>query len=306
MKKLNPCSITTRFKGAETFESYCENVVPEFEFRDNVHEDIIKGFRVIKELLYYAYYEYEFFDVAEHRMMMFLEMALKIRYKELTGNEIHKLHGAIKWLLEHNHFEMLTSKQADVLNKVRNNKTHQKSYSMIGYLGLNTVTYFVDLINQIYNPKVEERKLRNEYLEILNKQLEDRIEKGVLLNLLPELELLYEGRVMFVDNISNSGKVTIYSYVKKVFELEDPNKMEGFVSDYFQAQIFKDVELSSIDTFFRDHFQFVTIAGSRQKQQLKSWHKLLKSNVHLKMYQDGCPFPFAQHVAEVRRKVNLF
>ncbi|HQS04892.1 MAG TPA: hypothetical protein PLT16_04570, partial [Daejeonella sp.] len=66
------------------FNDFSKKTVPEIYLKPEVHEDIKMSFRVIKRLMEFSFYEYEFFDVAADNAILVLEMAFKIRYQELT------------------------------------------------------------------------------------------------------------------------------------------------------------------------------------------------------------------------------
>lgn len=63
MNNFEPSSIWGVVQGGESFNSYCQKVIPDFEFNENVPESIKRRFVIIRKLLEFSYYEYEFIDV---------------------------------------------------------------------------------------------------------------------------------------------------------------------------------------------------------------------------------------------------
>ena len=74
-----------------TFDQYCA-ALPEFYFKKEVPEDVVKCFGVIKSLLAHSYFEYEFIDVAYSKALQTFEMAMSLRYRDFNPNaDVDKL-----------------------------------------------------------------------------------------------------------------------------------------------------------------------------------------------------------------------
>src|SRR5688500_5889423 len=94
--------------GELTLQEYEERIVPKVRFKDRVHDDVKKTFIVIYRLLLHGYFEYEFLDVAIVKCLQTFEMALKLRYEELSGvkwNPKSPLVQLIDWFESQSYFE---------------------------------------------------------------------------------------------------------------------------------------------------------------------------------------------------------
>ncbi len=117
------------------FESFCKRIMPEIYLKPVVHMDVHKAFRVIQKLMQFSFYEYEFYDVAASKALFTVEMAMRIRYCEITGIEwpdnkpYHKL---IDWLHEEYYFDVYNESFLKNIREVRNLMAHRKEYSFGG------------------------------------------------------------------------------------------------------------------------------------------------------------------------------
>ena len=140
-----PDGIMQSFVGNETWKSFLENSVPKIWFKPNVSPDIVNSFKVVQKLMEFGYCEYEFCDIAAVKSSLNLEMALKIRYFELTGED-WKLKGKppkrdlanlIKWFLDHKLFEIEDEQFFYHVRWMRNYWAHPERYGFGGLMYLN-------------------------------------------------------------------------------------------------------------------------------------------------------------------------
>ncbi len=73
------------FESCETYDLFLKKMLPTFWFNKNVPSDVLDSIRVIRKLIEASYFEYEFCDVAALKAALIFEMALKIRYHDLTN-----------------------------------------------------------------------------------------------------------------------------------------------------------------------------------------------------------------------------
>jgi len=184
------------FATDHTWESFQEMYLPKFDLSPSVNEEAKKRYRVIRKLIAFSYYEYEFFDIAASQMAMLMEMAMVLRYQEITGEEWSKnkvkkgepkrdLKNLFSWLGEQGYLELTHHFSKDLLRQTRNYFAHPKKHSFGGGMNLPRIKELLFLINALYDPYLKERnKLQLEFIEwmkvgdsfkMLMLRLEDRL-----------------------------------------------------------------------------------------------------------------------------------
>lgn len=197
--------------GINSIESF-NNIFSGIDFDPEISEDIIKRFEVVKKLLLYSYFVYEFLDVALERTLLTFEFALKNRYHELTGKKTTDKHSSlfalIKWGAEQELFEE-DEKMIHSLRKLRNVTAHPNSFQLYGHLAIDTILHTVDLINGLYE-KVDLRKARKQEEIQINSTLANLLKKGVLLEVNNKRIIIFTAILVFFNN---KVKPTIYHFL---------------------------------------------------------------------------------------------
>lgn len=194
------------------FDDFSKKTVPEIYLKPEVHEDIKMSFRVIKRLMEFSFYEYEFYDVAADNAIMVLEMAFKIRYTEITGEQWKKnkpLQKLIEW-----HSNMGTLEIYDVfflehIRTIRNLVAHPNHYGFGGPTMEQWVLHPMDLINDMYED-IELRKIRINKSRELNIAFKSIAKAGCTISLpTGEKFIVYDIDLLFYDNKSQPNEISV-------------------------------------------------------------------------------------------------
>ena len=206
--ELTPDGRMQCFMGHESYDSFLKNSVPEFWFKPMVPQDIIASFRVIRKLTELSYFEYEFCDVAALKASLLFEMALKLRYCELTklmpqnGNpnpQKKNLKYYLDWFKDRNYFEIINPEYLDRIRSMRNYWAHPQSHSYSGLMNLMIVGNTVDLINDLYEDQ-ELRLSRFNLREVFSTKLQSITTGGAYFNSCNFKEVIYNAMLIFIDN----------------------------------------------------------------------------------------------------------
>lgn len=192
------------------FKSFKERMLPKIRFKNDVNETIKKSFIIIEKLLYHSYYEYEFYDIAAQKSLLYFEMALKIRFKEVNNVEWNKKK-SLKELIDcfdsQHYFEVLNKEYLNWIRKVRNYYAHPDTYSFGGPMTKHNIENSVDLINDLYeDPRLREnRQLK---LKDLQNKLDSLTKAGAVFVNYSNNEIISKADLIFIDNKGSSE--TIY------------------------------------------------------------------------------------------------
>ncbi len=193
-------------------------IVPQLHLRPEVPAPIVESFRVITKLIEHSYYEYKFLSTAGLECMLTLEMALRLRYKELTQKEWAKnLQDLLKWFDKADYIEVYNDEYLNGLRTIRNNMAHPSPNNSMGLIGSHLIEDIADLINGLYEDNVL-RKSRKQ----LTHQLTDaivRFNNRMVFTLRGQRYSIYSAWLAFVGNKNNS--LAIHLYFKPAFAIED-------------------------------------------------------------------------------------
>lgn len=196
------------FVGCSTYSNFLDEMVPDYWFKKDVPDDVKKSFRVIKKLLEFSYFEYEFCDVAALKSGLSLEMALKIRYQELSGESwVKKVKGEparnlsnlMNWFCERHYFEVTNEQYLKHIRWMRNYWAHPERHSFIGPMNIDWVRNSIDFINDIY----EDPNLRYARFQIrdgISSKLQAIVRNGAHFISSNMNEVIYDAQILFIDN----------------------------------------------------------------------------------------------------------
>lgn len=232
--------------GKQPFNEYCSSI-PEFYFKPEVPDDVRLNFDVVKKLLVFSYYEYKFIDVAFTKCLHTMEMAMRIRTKELDiYNSKDTFAPLLKKLTERNLFESDYDK-LKFIKDVRNWDAHPERHTFGGIGYWKRFEFFTFLINELYDD-VELRLDRKRKFNELEEQLEKQaLEKNVVMVIDGKPVILYRFGLLFFNNkyisptylfactplfdltVSKDGSITVpQSFVSKLVDLKiDNGAIEG-------------------------------------------------------------------------------
>lgn len=180
-KILQPDTRWASFFGDISLEEFITKI-PEIKFCESVNSNVKEAFEVIRKLLICSYYEYLFIDIAVARALHTLEMALKLRYSEVTGSQWGKnLESLIKWFRERGFFENDNPDFLDRIRGMRNHLSHPARHNIGGTVWFHWIDTVVNLINDLYDD-VELRKERKLLASDFTARLTSFLQHGAKLN----------------------------------------------------------------------------------------------------------------------------
>lgn len=166
--------------GINSREEFVSRYVVEGKFHKNVPEDIAKSFVTVSYLLAHSYYHLPMFDEAFSKALLIMEMAIKLKAKQLNipikqspnkkGLTLDKkLWTIIDEICKKDELIFLKP-DFDRARHIRNNKMHPDRHSFAGTMSFadSNVRLFVNIINLLFldrNKLVELHEI-NEQLEI--------------------------------------------------------------------------------------------------------------------------------------------
>jgi hypothetical protein len=207
------------YGNTESFEFFCKEAIPEFHLKAEVHEEVKEGFRIVRKLLEHSYFEYQFYDEAASKALVILEMALRIRYKEIKGDPGKKtLTPLIRWFYSNNYLEVNNEYFIEQIKDVRNHLTHLHQNSIAGPIKRQLIINAANLVNDIYeNPELRiERALKQKQMQ---EALHTMKSKGMFLKHENEGHLIFEAWPAFTNN-KFTPSVT-YFYAKPIFHIPE-------------------------------------------------------------------------------------
>ena len=145
-----------------TKEDFVEKFVVETKFHSKVPKDIVDAFETVSYLLANSYYHYNLLDVALSKMLLIIEMAVKLKAKELNitlklppnkqGKTIDKkLFKLIDEVCKEAKLEFLIP-DFDRARNLRNSFMHPEGYSVMGIFSATkkNFVHFNNVINQLF------------------------------------------------------------------------------------------------------------------------------------------------------------
>lgn len=168
-----------------SFDEYSEKVAKRIYLKPVVDKHVRGIFRLVQRLIDFAYYEYEFFDLASMKALLAFELSLKNRYKSFknthSGN-LRTLKEYIEWFWQNGYFETDSKRFLDQIRNIRNNYAHPNFHSFGGPMVSWPIMAVADLINDLYED-VNLRKLRKQETEKINKLLHEMTQSGGILKM---------------------------------------------------------------------------------------------------------------------------
>jgi hypothetical protein len=236
------------FYGDISIEEFAHKKLPKFYFKKEVNKEIKESFETVYKLLIHAYFEYVLLDVAVTKALHILEMALKIRYRELNDgqdwNEKRPLKALMDWFQEHHYFESNNPSFLGYVRDIRNYLSHPTRNNLAGTVGLPWVTTVMDLINGLYE-NIELRKQRWKSTKEFKSNFDNFLKNGARLTLMENTFIVYGCGLVEVDN--RQEPALCYIALLPLFDTASTDPKIPFIISYpinlltFQSQ---SVELS--------------------------------------------------------------
>lgn len=252
-----PDPIWMHFANGKSFDDFVSSY-PAFVYHDKVPVEIRQHLDDVHALLIHSYFRYRFLDIAHARAMQVVEMALRVRHRELGSPEIRhgkrvnsemepSLRELLNWadregLLEdsdnHPSWRQSDQKLIDVLRYLRNHSIHANESVLLGVTIVGLLHRVVDFINELYDDP-EKRKARHDFERTLQTELTRVTSSGAILEVDGIRFIVFHSEVL--NAVPDCENWDIHLGVLKIFpaapdevgshELPDPIvlKLRGYV-----------------------------------------------------------------------------
>jgi hypothetical protein len=208
------------FQFAHDREGFEKQFIPEIYLKPNVHPDVVENFRVIKRLIEHSFFEYKFYDVATLKSLLTLEMALRIRYKQVNHVEWPKrgsLARLLDWFSAANYFDVYNKEYLTIIREIRNSLAHPTQHSVSGASGRRIIENAIDLINGLYEDPRLRRKRMGLTVNIINKLQE--FKNGIRCTIGNKMYHAFNSWPAFINN--KLTPIEIHFYFNPTFHIPE-------------------------------------------------------------------------------------
>jgi len=212
---LNADPIWKHFVNGKSFEDFVASYPP-FVYHEKVPTEIRQHLDDIHALLIHSFYRYRFLDIANARAMQVIEMALRVRHKELGSPELPsrrrkrkgstpQLEDLLDWaegagLLEETDdrptWRGWNKKRTDVLRGLRNYVIHADASTVHGVTIVGMLYSVVDFVNELY-ADVDVRKTRHQFEKKLQSELGRVLSGGAILEIGTIRLIVFHAEVLY-------------------------------------------------------------------------------------------------------------
>lgn len=162
-------------------EQYAKVFVREGRFHNGVHEDVVKDFRIATHIMASAWYHYPMYDEALRKLLGTIEMAIKLRAKEL-GIRVTKrtrLQELIDRLFPADRGEQFNA-QLHALRDIRNTYAHPEHYKFGGITINGIMVPLVNTLNRVFLP-IDQITANQTYLKAMKDKLAELVAPAFVL-----------------------------------------------------------------------------------------------------------------------------
>ncbi len=213
-------------QGIKDLKSYEEKFVIKGSFHSKVPKDVKEAFITAEHLMAHAYYCWGMYDEALNKCFRILEMAVKLKAKELDiplkrlnkkGKEIECSQSSlIDQIFKGKHYELFKSRLQHA-RKIRNFKMHPDGNSYAGGLAFNVknVKNLSIVLNDIFQPEtyfIEQYKLT----ENIERKLQEFNNHPIVLESNEPSILIY--KFLKVKTINNQFVITCLPIIENAYE----------------------------------------------------------------------------------------
>lgn len=259
--------------------------LPSVELRTEVSNDVVQAFQIVHKLLIHAYFEYLFIDVAVTKALHTLEMALKIRYNEITSLSWKKsapLQQLLEWFRSRSYFERDDPSFFERVRNSRNYLSHPTGFNFAGTASLHWIETTIGLVNDIYddiNLRKERKMLEKQFDALLNVF----IKNGVKFKQDGVETLIYGSAGIVVNN-----KLKPFQYSFALLPMFDPATTELKPPILFQTDdlsIFSSCEIIIGSGSSDKPILLSQKVNSEQKASIAKFSERCKTEDHFSMIQ---------------------
>nr|WP_294991374.1 hypothetical protein [uncultured Sediminibacterium sp.] len=263
------------------YDVFYKTLVPDLYLKDEVPEDVKGQWKVIKSLIELSYYQTEFMDLAVHKALLSLEMAMKFRHKEITQSDKGlnlTMKPLLYWFYSRGYFEADHEEYIKHIEFMRNHYSHPKLHSFGGHFIVHNIYHPLSMINDLYED-TELRKERDKVWKQLLPITEQINQYGGLVKWEDgTTDIIYYVELEFVNNKKNPAE--IYLSYRQVFDIPTEYKRGDSCCVYptqpvsFYNMELGDLELkaTSLDTCKK--FYIAPLAIENQRDSFTAWKNL--------------------------------
>jgi hypothetical protein len=218
-------------------DAFRDRMLGRLYLKPDVHEDIRNSFRVVKQLIEYSYYEYEFYDVASSKALTILEMAFRIRYREIVNREwgTRPLKQLFEWIDSQGLLETSSHEYYNRIRESRNRLMHPEHYWYMGAFMNTHVHEMLDLVNDLYED-VQKRIERKNINKALTEHFDQLADQGAIISC--DGQPFCTAFRLWVGFVNNKNPLpTITLYAKPVFEIPTDIKPGHATSSIYAHEI---------------------------------------------------------------------
>ncbi|WP_421918862.1 hypothetical protein [Marinifilum sp.] len=179
------------FNNTQTHQQFIQNYVIQGRFHSLVPDDIVKDYKVVEYILASSYFHYPLFDEAFRKLAAMFEMALKLKYKQITNQnwsdrkelnargkkESNNLNNLIKWLGNKNYLHRSLD-YYHAIREFRNFLIHQEVANKGYLLFRNKLIDILNCFNELFIP-TEIFENRSKKLEHYKQEIDKLFQKTV-------------------------------------------------------------------------------------------------------------------------------
>ncbi len=265
---------------SQDIHAYTTYVESLFRWNDGVSDDVKNHFEVVKSLLVYSFYNYILIDEAVKKALFAYELAMKIRYYELTGKKWNK-----KWVFLINELykmslfdDNLESIQHD--REKRNFFAHPEGSGFGGVAFWNVIKRVVDNINGMYD-NVEKRKARIGLTDEFNSFVEGKLKEGFEVNFGNKKLLGHEIYCLWINNRGDNPRYNLLVYYCTTDDFLKLDDAKDLPKDLLVIEniTFSENELTGLLVNSRDLQKTITFSKAEQTiKKVQEWKSKFESS----------------------------
>lgn len=269
---------------------FYKKMVPELFLKKAVDKDIKENIRVVRKLIQLSYCEYKFYDIAAEKVIFTLEMAMKIRYRELEGKEWKRGDGMDKlvaWFQQRHYIDANDPEYLDRFRKIRNEFAHPVKHRFAG----PNMRYFIEqvvlVINELYDDPVL-CKERKEFVKLVmgklnsfNGRIRCETKNSVLFS--------YYAWVGFYDN--RSVPAITHFYFNPEFTVPGGKPANVMAVPPFIYVKAVDCQVTDDSIVLKDHNgETLIVSAITDPEELAQYHSWVSQNFHPALVWQGLVF----------------
>jgi hypothetical protein len=198
------------YRRPSDFAEFHAEVVPELYLKATVDDRIQNEIQTIRALFVHSFIQFDFAEIGVSRATHIFEMALRIRYEEVTKTvwDSRPLRQLILWFFDNGYFETSNLKYIDHIRDIRNDATHLSSEQINHYPRFFFAEKITIAINDVYECPLL-RSQRFSYRNKINEAFKSLFVNGATLERVNSTLLIYNADVIFVNNKFPDPLVTV-------------------------------------------------------------------------------------------------